>query len=446
MRRLGLRRRLFLVVVVTVVVSVAALVAAFNLFLAANLDRNANDLVRSRADAQLSSLRVANGRLTVGEAPDGRGADAYVWVFSRGRFLEEPRAARDVQRAVRNLVNSPRRFVTVSSADTLLYSAPVVVDGKRVGTAIAGVSLGPYEETRATALVASLVFGGAVLVLVGFLAWWLLGASLRPVVRMTRQAAAWSEHDLDHRFAVEPPRDELAELAETLNGLLDRLAASLRHERRFSAELSHELRTPLAGLLAESEVALLRGRRPEEYRETLALIHESAAQLSRTLDALVAAARYEAGGVRGTADADSIASGVTTACSAVAEERSIEVEVQRLPRPARVGVDADVAERILQPVVENACRYASSRVRVAIARSDSSVLYVVDDDGPGVSAEEQASIFDPGVRGAAAGVNGHTGAGLGLPLARRLARSVEGEVEVDTTRAGGHFVVRLPSG
>src|SRR5262249_39465823 len=156
-------------------------------------------------------LRIANGRLTVGEAPNGRGADAYVWVFSRGHVLEQPHAARDVQQAVRKLVNSPGRFVTVSSADTLLYAAPVVVGGKRLGTAVAGVSLGPYEETRSTALVASLVFGGVVLALVGFLAWWLLGASLRPVVRMTRQAAAWSEHELDHRFAVGPPRDELAE-------------------------------------------------------------------------------------------------------------------------------------------------------------------------------------------------------------------------------------------
>src|SRR5437868_11169455 len=68
---------------------------------------------------------------------------------------------------------------------------------------------------------------------------------------MTRQAADWSEHDLDHRFALGAPHDELTELAATLDGLLDRLAASLRHERRFSAELSHELRTPLARVLAE---------------------------------------------------------------------------------------------------------------------------------------------------------------------------------------------------
>src|SRR5207244_1729862 len=73
---------------------------------------------------------------------------------------------------------------------------------------------------------------------------WLLAASLRPVVRMTRQAADWSEHDLDHRFALGTPHDELTELAATLDGLLDRLAASLRHQRRFSAELPHELRAP----------------------------------------------------------------------------------------------------------------------------------------------------------------------------------------------------------
>src|SRR6185295_11160667 len=105
---------------------------------------------------------------------------------------------------------------------------------------------------------------------------WLLRASLRPVVRMTRQAAEWSEHDLDHRFALGPPHDELTELAATLDGMLDRLAASLRRERRFSAELSHELRTPLAHVLAETELALGRERQSAEYREALETIHQSA--------------------------------------------------------------------------------------------------------------------------------------------------------------------------
>jgi len=445
MRGLGIRRRLLLVVLASILVAVTGLVAGFNLVLRATLDRNARDLVRSRAEAQVASLRVDNGRLRVREAPDERSADASVWVFAGTRVLERPRAATPVERAAQALVQSHGGYETISSTDTLLYATPVVVGGNRVGTVVAGVSLAPYEETRATALVASLVFGGLVLVLVGFTVWWLIGASLRPVVRMTRQAAAWSEHDLDHRFGLGPVHDELTELAATLDVLLDRLAASLRRERRFSAELSHELRTPLAGLLAESEVALRRRRQPEEYERTLELIHASADQLSRTVEALVAAARYEAGGDRGTADAGSIASGAAAACTGLAEERQVEVEVAQPARPVRVGVDADLAERILQPVLENACRYASTRVHVGIRRADSAVVYAVEDDGPGVLEGEQERIFEPGVRGAAAGANGTAGAGLGLPLARRLARSVDGDVEAETAVSGGRFVVRLPT-
>ena len=63
---------------------------------------------------------------------------------------------------------------------------------------------------------------------------------------MTESAASWSEHDLDRRFDLGEPYDELTRLAATLDGLLGRIAASLRHEQRFTAELSHELRTPLA--------------------------------------------------------------------------------------------------------------------------------------------------------------------------------------------------------
>ena len=284
------------------------------------------------------------------------------------------------------------------------------------------------------------------LLLVCLVGWWLLGASLRPVVRMTRQAASWSEHDLDHRFALGPPHDELTELAATLDGLLDRIATSLRHERRFSAELSHELRTPLARMLAQSEFALRRRREPEQYQQTLELIQGNARQLARTVDALVAAARYEAGGVRGTADAEAVAVEAAQACTPIADERNVVLEVDGPERTLRVGVDADLAARILQPVVENACRYASTRVQISMTRADSTVSYAIADDGPGLADDERERIFEPGIRGTAAGTNGNAGAGLGLALARRLARSVDGEVDAEAARGGGRFVIRLPTG
>ena len=111
-----------------------------------------------------------------------------------------------------------------------------------------------------------------------------------------------------------------------------------------------------------------------------------------------------------------------------------------------LGVDADVASRILQPVVENACRLAGSTVLLSAQRGGGGVEIHVDDDGPGVRDDERELIFEPGARGSATTQSGHDGAGLGLALARRLARAAGGEIVVRPATDGGHFTVRFPTG
>ena len=444
MSKVGIRRRLFLVVVATVGVAVAALVLGFNVILTRTLTHDAGELARARASAQLALLTTTHGRVTVREAPDAAAGDAYIWVFSRGAVLERPRSSATVAAAARALAAGGARHVDVAGADIRLYAAPVIWHGRRVGAVVAGVSLAPYEQTGRLALIGSLVLGALLLVVVAAAARWLLGASLRPVVRMTRQAAAWSERDLDRRFGLGEPRDELSELAATLDGLLDRLAASLRREQRFSAELSHELRTPLARVMAESELALRRKREPDEYRRALELINRNAAQLTRTVDALVAAARHEAGAERGTADAYQLAAEAAAACAGLAAQRRVDLELSTPDRPIRVAVEPELGERILQPLFDNACRYGASRVNVSIERVDGLVRYMIDDDGAGVSEGERERIFEPGVRGDQAVRDGE-GAGLGLALARRLARSASGDIEALAGHDGGRFVVILPS-
>jgi signal transduction histidine kinase len=110
----------------------------------------------------------------------------------------------------------------------------------------------------------------------------------------------------------------------------------------------------------------------------------------------------------------------------------------------RVGVDPDLAERILSPLLDNACRYARGQVTLSLERSDGVVLFSVDDDGPGVAPDEADAIFEPAARGEAGRQSGPS-AGLGLALARRLARSASGDVEVEPSAGGGRFVVRLPA-
>jgi two-component system, OmpR family, sensor kinase len=442
----SIRGRLFVTVVTAVAVALAAMVAGFNLLLQHNLSRNADQLVRARAAAELALVRNDNGRVVLGETADDATVDSNAWVFSGTHTLEAPRAGAKLSASARTLTERAPAISDVANSDTRLYAAPIISNGRRLGTVVAAVGLAPYEQTQRTALLASLALGGLLLVVVALAARWLLLASLRPVTRMTRQAGEWSERDLDRRFGLGDPYDEVSELAATLDRLLERLAAGLRREQRFSAELSHELRTPLARVIAEAELALRQQRRPADYRNALTDVLRNAQQLSRTVDALVAAARQDAALTRGTADAYAVCEQTLEAVAGLAADLDVELVHAPPPQPLRLGLDAELAERILQPVVENACRYGSGQVRIKLARESSRVVYVIDDDGPGISPDERHSIFEPGIRGRAGRAsNGDGGAGLGLALAQRLARSASGEIAVESGGDGGRFLVSLPA-
>jgi len=444
MSRLPIRHRLLFLVVLAVGAALAALILGFNLLLARNLSIDADRLARTRASGELGVVAVRHGRVTVVETPDDLAPDSTIWVFSHGRAVEAPSTSTRITLAARRLAARAPAFADVAGANTRLYATPVAASGRKYGAVVAAVSLKPYEQTRDTALLASLGLGAAVLVLVTLAARWLLRSSLRPVAHMTRLAGEWSEHDQSRRFSVAGPQDELTELAATLDGLLDRLAASLRREQRFSAEMSHELRTPLSCVIAETELALRRPRTNQEYRSALELVLQNAQQLATTIDTLVAVARNESGGARGTADAFAVATGAAEASSRYAAERELFVDITQPEWPIRLGVDGDFAERVLQPVLENACRYGRTTVTVGMARRKGEIVYRISDDGPGIALDEQEQIFEPGQQGVAGRTNGQ-GAGLGLALARRLARSVAGDVNADAAESGGIFLVRLPA-
>jgi two-component system, OmpR family, sensor kinase len=442
-RRLGLQRRLQLSVVLAVAIALAALITAFNFVLGDRLSQEANNALSARANGELASLRVQAGRLIAPEVPDAGALDAQTWVFAAGRVLEQPPSDPASARAVELLRGGPRRTRDVAATHTRLFAVPVIVGGGRLGTVVAAVSMRPYESTAQTALIASVALGAAVLLVVAGAAGWLIRGALRPVAQMTAQAEEWSEADTGRRFGLGPPRDELTHLAATLDQLLDRVAASLRHEQRFSAELSHELRSPLTSVIAEAQLALRHERSIAEHRHGYERLLESAQQMRRTIDTLVTAARVEAQGTRGAGDAAGAARAAAHGYERVAAAHGVAITVTDPPTPIRVGVDPDVAERVLAPLIENACRYGRRHVTVSITRRDGAVVFEVVDDGEGVVDADRDRIFEPGRP-----ENGHRrsdGAGLGLPLARRLARAAGGDVRSESGGPGGRFVARLPA-
>jgi two-component system, OmpR family, sensor kinase len=438
----GVRTRLLLVVVGALAVALGVATVGFNVLLARVASRDANTLLRVRASSELASLRIIGGNIKIGASQDAPG-DSRVWIFRGTQPVEQPRATVETQLAARSLAGGPSRFLNVpEEPDERLYAVPILHDGHRVGSLVTGISLEPYHHTQRAAMLGSLTLFLVLLSSAGVAAWWLLRSALRPVGQMTEQAGTWSEQDIDRRFALGEPHDELTHLAATLDGLLDRLAASLRHERRFSAEMSHELRTPLAKLMAEAELALRRERSASDYRESLQAVLANAQQIERIVETLVSATQQDVR-PKGVANAVDVAEAVVASHSHDASSRGVELELVGTPERVRVGVDKDLAERILHPVVENALRYGRGKVEVRVTRNGSTVFFAVEDDGPGVLADEQDAIFEPAVRGSA-GHSSNKGSGLGLALSRRLARAASGDVEA-FPGASGRFVVRLPA-
>jgi signal transduction histidine kinase len=277
----------------------------------------------------------------------------------------------------------------------------------------------------------------------GALSWIVIGRALSPVGEITRTAAEWGEHDLGRRFGAAQRPDELGELARTFDALLDRVAASIRHEQALTAELSHELRTPLARIVGELELLRRRERPEADRRAALASAANSAEQMRAILETLMAAARADAGMDAGRAEVATALDRVAGEWRGPLAERGVELVVEPPPDKRVVGVDADVVARIVAPLLENARRMARRRVVLSARPADSGVALRVSDDGPGVPPGTADRLFEPGF---SSGGNGHPGAGLGLPLARRLARAVGGDVVLDgaARRGGATFRVDLP--
>ena len=441
--RLGIRTRLLLAIAASVAVALALMTVGFNVALHRTLARDVRNLARARVEAELMTIEVEHGRPVVADAPNDTALDTQVWVFAGAQIIERPHVHAAIDAVARRLAGTSGVFADVPAPRTRLLSTAIREEGRQIGTVVVGVALAPYERTERVALYGSLAMALAVLLVVAVGARWALAAALRPVARMTADAEAWSEAEPDRRFAAGEPYDELSQLAATLDGLLGRLAASLRREQRFSAELSHELRTPLARVCAEADLALRRERTSQEYHDALTLVLRNAQQMSRTVDTLVATAQQESGQVRGRSDAAEVLEEAAEICSMLAGERGVELVIDVPPVPIVLGVDGETALRIVQPVVENACRIAGHAIRLSAARRESSVELSIADDGPGVLPEERERIFEPGYRGAAAAGDG---AGLGLALARRLARAVGGELTLESGEGGARFCARLPSG
>jgi signal transduction histidine kinase len=273
---------------------------------------------------------------------------------------------------------------------------------------------------------------------------------MRPIARMTT-AARDIQRTGDPSKSIPQPvaDDEVAELAGTLQAMLDSLEVSreetegaLDRQRQFVADASHELRTPLTSILANLELLAddLDGERGEAARSAL----RSSQRMRRLVGDLLLLARADANRQqpRQPTDISRVLVEVASELGPVADGHRLTVDADA--DAAVVDGARDELYRMTLNLLENAIRHTpeGTRIRATVTSEDGDAVLTVQDDGPGVSPELREHIFERFVRGT--GDRGSS-SGLGLSIVRAVAEAHGGSVVLEDTRRGARFVVRLPA-
>jgi signal transduction histidine kinase len=243
-------------------------------------------------------------------------------------------------------------------------------------------------------------------------------------------------------------RDEVHSLAVTLNDMLSRLATAQQRQRQFVSDTAHELRSPIASMRAQLEVALDHPD-SQEWEQTARDVLADTLRLSRLAEDLLALARLEEGGgpARGAGSPVDLAALVQEIpCGYSPAKVAVVADA---PAPCPVSGDPDALRRMLVNLVDNAVRYASSRVTVAARPAGDAVLVTVTDDGPGIPAVQAERAFErfTTLDDARARPDDEvSGAGLGLAIVRATAHAHGGRAWLEDAGPGLRAAVRLPAG
>ncbi|HWI72899.1 MAG TPA: histidine kinase dimerization/phospho-acceptor domain-containing protein, partial [Baekduia sp.] len=379
--------RLLLTSLVTLAVGLGALVVLGNVLLDRRVTAEVSNELRVNAEAQLATLAISSNGITVREAPNDEALDRHAWVLDGDRVVERAtNVSPELDRTAVALGRARAFGDHDTDGDIRLRVVGVHAPGRRgsAGAVVVALSTAPLENLQKQVLVGSLVIAALVLLAGALALRTAIDRALDPVVQMTTRAEDWGAHDLDRRFDLGPPRDELTGLATTLDGLLDRIAASRRHEQRFASEMAHELRTPVAGLRGRAELALGADGVAEKDEALRAVVAQSA-RLTETVDTLLAVARRELDPSGGVVDLVALAR----------EVEGAEVVVPDTTLPLAEG-EPDVLRRALAPLVANARAHARTRVTLELSAGGGRVRIAVRDDGPGLDPALGERAFDPG--------------------------------------------------
>jgi heavy metal sensor kinase len=421
--------------------------------LAASARRAAADLADSTAHTTLP-VAATDGADDVAQEPRRESRDELVKAYLLARSGSGQLLA-SVTPGGRNRANSkrarllwPRQDVAPGDTKRIEISGEeyVVAAARRGGSRF----LAAIPAADADAGVRTLLDAMLVVCLVGLVpatgaAWLVTRRALAPLSRIAHRASRVTGGDLSVRMGPVASHDEIADVADAIDAMLDRLEGAFAAQRRFVHDASHELRTPLTIARGHLETALAGGRDPAGLEAAAEVAISELDRMARLVESLLRLARTGADEppVRSIVDVGELAEGVV-ARSRVLGDR--EWRVDAAPG-ASVAGDADAIEQVLLNLLSNAVRHTApgQAIGVRVEAVPDTVVLEVSDAGDGIDPELLPTLFDRFTRADAARGRDTGGAGLGLAICRAIVEAHGGTITVESAQGrGATFIVELP--
>jgi two-component system OmpR family sensor kinase len=348
----------------------------------------------------------------------------------------------------------PLRLFTVTArgGSGLRYRAAAFTTGG--DTAVVAVPLREVDQTLHRLVIVEVLVAGAVILALFALGWLVIRIGLRPLERIGRVASEIAGGNLSKRVTPADGRTEVGRLGRSLNEMLAQIEGAFEDRRRseerlreFLADASHELRTPLASIRGYAELFRLGAvDDPETLARAMGRIEAEASRMGILVEDLLLLAQLDEPRPlrREPVALRELAEQATADARAVAPDREVQLDARE--DPVVLG-DPDRLRQLVSNLTRNALIHTpdGSPVQLALERRDGSAVLSVRDHGPGLPGGDCERLFARFWRSHGGRRRGPGGAGLGLPIARAIARAHGGDVTAQDAPGGGaRFVVTLP--
>lgn len=397
------------------------------------------DLFTDEIDEEASDIGIAFAQLRLVGAGD---EPAITFVARTSTLKEEP------------LPLSPSAYQTIRSGSHLIESVKAESAGplRMLSLLAHDKDSRPYvlqlalslQETRAN--LDSLLIGFAVslpvlILSLSILSHVFMNRAFQPVRTMVTVAKSITAEDLSRRLDHVDSRDEIGELAGTLNGMIARLESSFNHVQQFSADVAHELKTPLARLRCNAEVALRHKRTGGEYREALKDLVEDAQRLQRIVEDLLLLARIDSQDLSLPVvpiPLHEVVLEVLDRESTSAGEKRLVVSLQDIQQ-VMVRGDRSMLEMLFTNLIKNAVQYTheGGELSLALKILDGKAEFTLADTGVGILKENLPRVFDRFYRVDPSRSPETGGSGLGLAIVKGIVKAHGGEVHVQSVEGKG---------